>query len=162
MTKHFEFSPEILKEINYQRYHHLAPIVQRRMDAIRLKAHGMLHKDIAEIIGITENTLRDYFELYEQGGIEKLKELHYYQPESELKEHIVSLEAYFRDHPPATIKQAQHEVEVMTGVVRSETQIREFLKKTQSPLPKSRHAACESRSRKAERVSGARTSASLG
>jgi len=129
MTKQFEFSSETVEEINYQRYNHLVPLVQRRMDAIRLKAHGMLHKEIAEIIGITENTLRDYFELYEQGGLEKLKEIHYYQPESELKEHIVSLERYFRDHPPATIKQAQHEVEVITGVVRSETQIREFLKK---------------------------------
>ena len=129
MTKRFDFSPEVVEEINYQRYNHLAPIVQRRMDAVRLKAYGMLHKQIAEIIGITENTLRDYFELYEQGGLEKLKELHYYQPESELKEHIVSLEAYFREHPPATIKQAQHAVEIITGVRRSETQIREFLKK---------------------------------
>lgn len=129
MTIQFEFSPEILKELNYQRYNHLSPLVQRRMDALRLKAHGILHKEIAGIIGIAENTLRDYFELYQQGGIEKLKEIHYYQPESELKEHIVSLEAHFRDHPPATIKQAQHEVEVITGVVRSETQIREFLKK---------------------------------
>jgi len=129
MTKQFEFSPAMVEEINYQRYHHLAPIVQRRMDAIRLKAYGMLHKEIAEIIGIAENTLRDYFELYEQGGIEKLKELNYYQPESELKEHIISLEAYFREHPPATIKQAQYEVKVITGVERSETQIREFLKK---------------------------------
>ena len=129
MTIQFEFNPEILKELNYQRYNHLAPLVQRRMDAIRLKAHGMLHKEIAEIIGITENTLRDYFELYEQGGIEKLKEIHYYQPESELKGYIVSLEAYFRDHPPATIKQAQHEVEVITGIKRSNTQVREFLKK---------------------------------
>ena len=157
MTKQLEFRPEILKEINYQRDNHLVPLVQRRMDAIRLKAHGMLHKGIAEIIGITENTLRGYFELYEQGGLEKLKESHYYQPESELKEHIVSLEAYFREHPSATIIQAQHEVEVITGVVRSETQIREFLKKTQSPLPKSRDDPCESRSRKAERVFGART-----
>src|SRR3989304_1152041 len=129
MTKQFEFSPETVEEINYQRYNHLAPLVQRRMDAIRLKAYGMLHKQIAQIIGITENTLRDYFELYEQGGIEKLKEIHYSQPEMKLKEHIVSLKACFREHPPATIKQAQHEVEVITGVVRSETQIREFLKK---------------------------------
>jgi transposase len=129
MTQQLDFSPEIVEEINYQRYHHLAPIVQRRMDALRLKAYGLLHKDIAEIIGITENTLRDYFELYEQGGLEKLKEIHYYQPESELKDHIVSLEAHFREHPPASIKQAQHEVEVITGVRRSETQIREFLKK---------------------------------
>lgn len=129
MTKQFEFSREEVEEINYQRYNHLAPIVQRRMDAVRLKAFGLMHKQIAQIIGITENTLRDYFELYEQGGLEKLKEIHYYQPESELKEHIVSLEAYFREHPPATIKQAQHEVEIITGVRRSETQIREFLKK---------------------------------
>ena len=89
--KQFEFSAEIVEEINYQRYKHLAPLVQRRMDAIRLKAYGMLHKQIAEIIGITENTLRDYFELYAQGGIEKLKEIHYYQPESALKEHIVRM-----------------------------------------------------------------------
>ena len=129
MTKQIELSAEILEAVNYQRYNHLVPLVQRRMDAIRLKAHSIMHKEIAEIIGVSENTLRDYFELYEQGGIEKLKEIHYYQPESELKEHIVSLEAYFREHPPATIKQAQHEVEVITGVVRSETQIREFLKK---------------------------------
>ena len=99
------------------------------MDASRLKAHGMLHKEIAEIIGIAENTLRDDFELYRQGGLEKLKEIHYSQPASELKQHIVSLESHFREHPPAMIKQAQHEVEVITGVRRSETQIREFLKK---------------------------------
>ena len=129
MTKQLEFSPEILKELNYERYHHLSPLVQRRMDAIRLKAQGLLHKDIAAVIEISENTLRDYFELYEQGGIEKLKEINYYQPESELKEHIVSLEEHFRKHPPTTIKQAQHEVEIITGVRRSETQIREFLKK---------------------------------
>lgn len=129
MTKQLDINLEIVEEINYQRYHHLAPIVQRRMDALRLKAYGLMHKDIAAIIGISENTLRDYFELYEQGGLEKLKEIHYYQPESELKEHIVSLEAHFREHPPASIKQAQHEVEMITGVRRSETQIREFLKK---------------------------------
>src|SRR3990172_3454399 len=57
MTKQFEFSPEIVKEVNYQRYNHLVPLVQRRMDAIRFKAFGLLHKEIAELIGITEKTL---------------------------------------------------------------------------------------------------------
>lgn len=129
MTKQFEFSPEIIEEFNYQRYNHLVPLVQRRMDAMRFKAHGMLHKEIAEIIGIAENTLRDYFELYEQGGIEKLKEINYYKPEGKLVKHIVSLETYFRENPPASIKEAQKEVEEITGVKRSETQVREFLKK---------------------------------
>lgn len=129
MTIQLKITPELVKELNYQRYHHLSPLVQRRMDAVRLKAHGLLHKDIAEVIGISDNTLRDYLELYEQGGLEKLKEIHYYQPESELTQHIVSLETYFQEHPPATIKQAQRDVEVITGVHRSETQVREFLKK---------------------------------
>jgi len=81
MARQFDFGSEVVHEINYQRYNHLAPWVQRRMDAIRLKAYELLHKQIAEILEISENTLRDYFELYEQGGIKKLKEIHYYQPE---------------------------------------------------------------------------------
>jgi hypothetical protein len=57
MTKQFDFNPEIVEEINYQRYNHLAPLVQRRMDAIQMKASEMMHKQIAEIIGISENKL---------------------------------------------------------------------------------------------------------
>ena len=129
MTIQLEFTPEQIDELRYQRYNHLAPLVQRRMETLLLKAYKLPHQQIEEIVGVSGNTIREYFAQYQEGGIEKLKEIHYYQPESELKEHIVSLEAYFREHPPATIKQAQHEVEIITGVHRSETQIREFLKK---------------------------------
>lgn len=129
MTLQLEFTSEILKELYYHRYHHLAPLVQRRMDALWLKAHRLPQAQIAELVGVTENTLRDYFELYQQGGLEKLKELNYYRPESQLHAHSVSLEAYFRENPPASIKEAQSEVEAITGVKRSETQVREFLKK---------------------------------
>jgi len=129
MTIQLEFTPEQIDELRYQRYNHLAPLVQRRMETLLLKAYKLPHQQIEEIVGVSGNTIREYFEQYQEGGSEKLKEIHYYQPESELKEHIVSLEAYFREHPPATIKQAQHEVEIITGVHRSETQIREFLKK---------------------------------
>jgi transposase len=142
MTIKIEFTPEILKELYYHRYRHLAPLVQRRMDALWLKAHGLPHQQIAELVGVTENTVREYFELYRQGGLEKLKELNYYQPESELKVHVVSLEAFFREHPPASIQEAQSQVETITGVRRSETQVREFLKKTPSPLPTSRGDPC--------------------
>jgi transposase len=99
------------------------------MEALWLKAHGLPHAQIAELVGVSENTVREYFELYKQGGVEKLKELNYYRPESQLNAHIVSLEAYFREHPPASIKEAQQQVEAITGVHRSETQVREFLKK---------------------------------
>lgn len=129
MTIQFDFTPETLKELLYQRYNHLVPLVQRRMEALWLKAHGLPHAQIAVLVGVTENTIRDYFELYQEGGIEKLKELNYYQPTSQLASHSVSLEAHFKEHPPASVKQAQHEIELITNVHRSETQVREFLKK---------------------------------
>lgn len=129
MTIRLEFTPEVLKELNYQRFRHPSPLVQRRMEALWLKAHGLPHAQIAELVDIAENTLRDYFELYQQGGVEKMKEINYYCPESELTAHITSLESHFRENPPASIKEAQSEIETITGVKRSETQIREFLKK---------------------------------
>lgn len=129
MTIQLHLTPEILKEIHYHRYNHLAPLVQRRMEALWLKGHGLAHAQIAELVGVAENTIRDYFELFQQGGVEKLKELNYYVPESKLNTHVTSLEAHFREHPPASIKEAQSEIEMITGIKRSETQIAEFLKK---------------------------------
>ena len=129
MTIEFEFTPEEIAEIRYQRYNHLVPLVQRRMETLLLKAHNLPHAQIEAIVGVSGNTIREYFEFYQQGGIEKLKEINYYKPEGELVKHIVSLEAYFRENPPASIKEAQKEIEEMTGVKRSATQVREFLKK---------------------------------
>lgn len=129
MTIQLELTQEILKEIHYHRYNHPAPLVQRRMEAIWLKGHNLPHAQIAELVGVTENTIRDYFVLYQEGGIEKLKELNYYVPDSKLNAHVTSLEAHFRDNPPASIKEAQSEIETITGVMRSETQVAEFLKK---------------------------------
>jgi hypothetical protein len=51
------------------------------------------------------------------------------RPTSFSHTHITSLEAYFRENPPASIKEAQSEIETFTGVKRSETQVAEFLKK---------------------------------
>ena len=129
MTIHLELTSDVLKEVHYHRYNHPSPLVQRRMEAIWLKGHSLPHGQIADLVGVTENTIRDYFDLYEQGGIEKLKELNYSGSESKLNVHITSLEAYFRENPPASIKEAQSKLETITGVKRSETQVAAFLKK---------------------------------
>jgi transposase len=78
---------------------------------------------------VYKHIIQDDVQLYEKGGIEKLKEVNFYRPESKLCAHITSLEAHFRENPPATIKEAQSEIEAITGIERSETQVREFLKK---------------------------------
>jgi transposase len=129
MTMQLEFTPAIQEALNSERYHHPLPLVQRRMEALWLKSHGLPHGQIAQLVNITENTLRDYFQLYLEGGVARLKEVAIPGPGGALQEHYASLEAYFRAHPPATIKEAQSKIEALTGIKSNETQVREFLKK---------------------------------
>jgi transposase len=129
MTMQLEFTPEVLEELNYERYRHPLPLVQRRMEALWLKGHGLPHGQIAQLVSISENTLRDYFQLYLEGGVGRLKEVAIQGPESALQEHHASLGAYFRAHPPATIKEAQNKLEALRGIKRSATQVREYCKK---------------------------------
>jgi transposase len=129
MTIQLEFTPEIQESLNYERYHHPVPLVQRRMEVLWLKSHHLPHALIATLAGVSENTMREYFQLYTEGGLDKLKEVNFYRPESELQAHLTSLEAYFQANPPATVKEAQSEIESLTGIKRSESQVRDFLKK---------------------------------
>ena len=85
---------------------------------------------------MSENTIRNYFQLFAKGGVDQLTQVDFDHPESDLVEHTTSLEVYFHEHPPATIKEAQNRIEKLTGIKRGETQVAEFLKKTPSALPK--------------------------
>lgn len=99
------------------------------MEALWLKSHNLPHAQIAQLVGICVNTLRDYFQLYLDNGVDGLRTVRFHRPQSELSTYATSLEAHFREHPPATIKQAQFEIETLTGIKRSPTQVGNFFKK---------------------------------
>src|SRR5436305_14021869 len=123
------FSEEDIKELDYQRYHHPHPRVQRKMEALLLKAKGLPQHQIASCVGVCEDTVRSYFQQYQSGGIEALKHLEFRRPISELEAHHDSIEAYFREHPVTTIPQAGKRIEELTGIKRSPTQVGIFLNK---------------------------------
>jgi transposase len=123
-----EISPAEQAVLNEQRYHHPHPRVQRKMEALWLKSHGLAHHQICLLADISEATLVSYLKEYQQGGIEQLKEINFYQPQSELVAHTSTLEKYFEQHPPATVKEAMGKIEELTGLKRSETQVRHFIK----------------------------------
>ena len=91
MTTQIEFTPEQRETLNYERDHHPVPLVQRRMEILWLKSHGLPHAMIAQLAGVSENTLRAAFELFVAGGVEKLEEVHFYRPASKLVAHAASL-----------------------------------------------------------------------
>ncbi len=99
------------------------------MEALLLKSENLSHHQIARIVGVCENTLLGYFAQYHIGGIEALTELNFYQPASALEDHRFGLEAHFRDHPPATVKEAAAVIEQRTGLRRSLSQVRQFMQR---------------------------------
>jgi len=123
-----EFNSVEIAQLRDERYHHPHPRVQQKMEALLLKSEGMPHKDIARITGICPNTLRSYLKDYQSGGIEKLKEINFYQPSSELEPYRGILEEYFKNHPTATIAEAAEKIEEITGIKRSLGRISHFLK----------------------------------
>lgn len=98
------------------------------MEALWLKSQGIAHRDISRLTGISSTTLTSYLRAYQDGGIEALKTLNFRRPESDLKAHQATLEASFREHPPASIKQAMATIETLTGIRRSPDRVRLFLK----------------------------------
>lgn len=69
MTLQLEISSETQSQCNEERYIHPLPTVARRMEALWLKSHGLPHHLIATLVGVSENTVRTYFEWYQTGGI---------------------------------------------------------------------------------------------
>src|SRR5512147_3316586 len=101
-----EFTEAEKQSLHYERYHHPHPRVQRKLEALWLKSQGVAHREISRLTGISSTTLTSYLRAYQEGGIEALKTVRFYRPQSDLRVHQSTLEAHFRKHPPASVKQA--------------------------------------------------------
>ena len=99
------------------------------MEVVWLKSQGESHQRIAQLTGVHVNTVTAYMREYAAGGIDKLKEVNFNRPESELMEHRETLEAEFRKSPPATVAEAMNRIEILTVIKRSPTLVRIFLKR---------------------------------
>jgi len=124
-----EFSQEIIETLEYERYHHPNPKVQKKMEVLYLKSQGLAHQEICRLCQISKMTLTTYLKRYRDGGVERLKQLEYKGQPSALNEHRASLEAYLREHPPRNTAEARAVIEELTGIKRSPTQVRAFMKR---------------------------------
>jgi transposase len=68
---------------------------KKKMEVLWLKSLNYPYKEIMKIAQISKVTLCDYLKDYQEGGIEKLKELKFYHRKSELNEYTKTIEEYF-------------------------------------------------------------------
>ena len=122
------FTSDDRRALAYDRYHHPDPRVQRKMEVLWLKSHGLDHDDIAAYADVSRRTVQRYLDQYIDGGLPRRRRCRGHQPQGALAEHPVSLEEYVLKRPPRSAKQAQDVIERRTGVRRGLSQVRHFLK----------------------------------
>ena len=122
------FTAEDRNALAHDRYHHPDPRVQRKMEVLWLKSHGLNHDPIAAYAGVSRRTVQRYLDQYLEGGLPRLRRCRWHHPHSALAEHQDSLEEYFLKHPVRSAKQARALIEQRTGIRRGLSQVRHFLK----------------------------------
>jgi transposase len=123
------FTDEEIAALNFERYHYPDPRVQKKIEVLWLKSQGLSHETIAQLSGVCSRQVPRYLHEYIAGGIERLKQNQYTGSPSELNQHTETLRDYFTKNPPSTTAQAQKAIEELTGIRRSLTQVREFIKR---------------------------------
>lgn len=125
----YQISEADIAYANYERFHYLDPRIQKRLHVLWLKSQGYLNIDIASIINIHRNSVKKHLDRYKLDGIEELKRFRYRIPVSELDEHKTTIEEYFRQNPPTSVKQAREEIKRLTGIERSMNRTRVFMRR---------------------------------
>ena len=123
------FTQEDADKLHYERYHHPHPLVQKKMEVLDLKSQEIKHKDICHLCKISKTTLTKYIKQYQLGGVAELTKLDYKGQPSHLNQYTDIL-TEFRKNPPSSIAEASDAIEKITGIKRSPTQVREFMKRT--------------------------------
>jgi transposase len=128
--RHFDFPSNSLTEIKRDRFNHIDPLVQRRMEILWLKSHDEPHARIATLADVSRSTVQRTLDLYQTGGLAAVRTFHWKPHASALTPHQPLLEAEFAARPPHTVGEACARIEKLTGVQRGPTRVREFLRDT--------------------------------
>jgi len=124
-----QFSEDEIKNLERERYTYPHPRIQEKLEAVYLKSMSVAHGEICRLCHISRPTLGKYLHSYQADRIDGLKRWGYAGRSSELATHSTSLEEHFKKHPPATSAQAVEDIENLTGIKRSPTQVREFMRR---------------------------------
>lgn len=138
------FPPDVLAEIEHDRFHHPVPQIQRRMELLRLAAHGLPRADLIRLSGLSKATVQRRLDEYRDGGLDAVRRWDFRGRANGLAPHATTLDGHFATHPPATVADAREVIRQLTGVRRGLTQVRLFLKKG-AASPTARPAGCRPR-----------------
>ena len=125
-------SPEDIVTIQRDRYYHPQPHIMMRMHTLALHHAGESAARIARLLNRDQRTIRNCLKKYRDGGLKAVYEYEKHKRECELDVYGDWIEKELEKRPPQSSTEAGAMIEELTGIKRSPTQIREFLKKKKS------------------------------
>ncbi len=111
--------------------------IWRRLKCINLKQKGLKHKEIAEILDVTIDTITDWLLIFSEGGFNRLCKLNYEgRRASILERHKASIEEKIDKDIPPTVKYLQHWLKKDFGVEIEHSWLSRWLKKNKLLIQK--------------------------
>src|SRR3954454_10195716 len=140
MLTTLQISSEELTRLNYERYHYPCPLVQKRLHSLYIKAvSGLSNEAIGNLTDAHRNSISEWVHLYQQGGMEALKKVNYGTNTSLLESQAASIEELLTKAPPRSIGEAMLKIQALTGIQRSYSRERAFLKRHKFRFLKTGH-----------------------
>jgi transposase len=126
----FKISQAEIEKLNYERFAYPHPMIQKRIFAVYLKATlNFPNQTIGLIADLHFNTVSHWVQIYQEKGYEGLLTNDYGTNKSELEMHSESILSSFSKQPPMCAAEAVERISEMTGIKRSEQQVRAFMKR---------------------------------
>ncbi len=123
---------EDIPAIQHDRFYHPQPHIMMRMHTLALHQKGESAARIAELLNRDPRTIRACLKKYRDGGLKAVYEYEKHKQESELEAFGELIEKELETRPPRNATEAGDIIEKLTGIKRSPTQVRAFLKKKKS------------------------------
>jgi len=128
-----------IQRLNYERYYYPIPLIQKRIHAVYYKSLGKSNNEIGVLTSLNRETVGDWVRIYLENGFEALCRLNYGTNKSELENHAVSILSSFTERPPMSTNEAKSRIEELTGISRSPSQVRSFMKRNKLRYIKTGH-----------------------
>jgi transposase len=105
-------------------------IVQKRLHSIYIKASMHLsNKEVCQITDAHPNSLGKWITIYRQEGFDGLCKIEHHRRESLLDGQATGIKELFAKQPPGSIEEARLKIKAFTGIDRSNTRVRAFMKR---------------------------------
>lgn len=116
--------------LNYERFYYPCALVRKRLQAVYFKAtEPLTNQETARLCDLHHRTVSKWVNTYKKQGITALYEFNYGTNKSALEAHQTKIVNDLTAHPVVSLAEAKSRIEHLSGLSRSLTQIRIFLKK---------------------------------